>query len=380
MTDRLSRLRNDDAYRACVAVLDEAGIPYDVEWGTKHPRLVFEFRQSDNRRPKKAAADIRRMLRDAERRRPKKAPEQASVFQAEPAPAPSRDQQRTRTMDATTAAAGESNAVLDIGLHPIDGEPRVRDVELAERLGFERPLDIRELIRRNDLELRSFGSFPFRTEKSGGRPGVAFFLNEEQSLLVAILSRAPRAKEVRAMLIRVFTAWRRGQLTPPNESRGETPAEEIAMFGGVAKAVIRKAIADEVAPVLADLKAADELILDRLAALGTSPALPPSDRNASDDMVTAFEIVASMADVPESKRYSGLAGQISALVARFCMRHGYQARTIDLRPGEKLIFPRRAALEWLSDGGRKEVWLRVNAHAAKRAGQGMLKLVAAPAG
>ena len=32
----------------------------------------------------------------------------------------------------------------------ISGEPRVYDIHLAERLGFERPRDIRKLIKRNE--------------------------------------------------------------------------------------------------------------------------------------------------------------------------------------------------------------------------------------
>lgn len=49
--------------------------------------------------------------------------------------------------------------------------------------------------------------------KRGGRPGRAY-LKEEQALLVCLLSRTERAKAVRTEVIRVFTAYRKGQLQP----------------------------------------------------------------------------------------------------------------------------------------------------------------------
>jgi hypothetical protein len=42
----------------------------------------------------------------------------------------------------------------------ISGEPRVRDFDLAEKLGFERPRKIRDLIKRNEAKLLTFGGCP----------------------------------------------------------------------------------------------------------------------------------------------------------------------------------------------------------------------------
>lgn len=57
-----------------------------------------------------------------------------------------------------------------------------------------------------------FGGLPYRTANPGARPGKAFYLNEEQALLVAMFSQTEKAKEVRATLVRVFAAYRRGDL------------------------------------------------------------------------------------------------------------------------------------------------------------------------
>jgi hypothetical protein len=44
------------------------------------------------------------------------------------------------------------------------------------------------------------------------REVTEYWLTKPQALAVCVLSRAPKAKAVRTMLIDVFMAWRRGQL------------------------------------------------------------------------------------------------------------------------------------------------------------------------
>ncbi len=94
-------------------------------------------------------------------------------------------------------------------------EPRVLDTDLAAALGMADIHKVRPLIKANISELELFGGLSaLRAESSGGRPATAYHLNEEQALLICMLSRTERAKQVRAEVIRVFTAWRRGQLVP----------------------------------------------------------------------------------------------------------------------------------------------------------------------
>lgn len=86
---------------------------------------------------------------------------------------------------------------------------RIRDVELAARLGFAQPEDIRKLLKRNAEELNRYGVLATVAETSGaagGRPATVYYLNRQQSLLAAVLSRAPAAPDVREVLIRAFDA------------------------------------------------------------------------------------------------------------------------------------------------------------------------------
>lgn len=106
----------------------------------------------------------------------------------------------------------------DLCLLAGDAEPRVQDLRLAEALEFKALRQIRELITRNLEELQRYGSLSCGTTNpgpQGGRPGSEYWLNEAQAILICMRSDAPRAADVRAELIAVFQAWRRGQLVNP---------------------------------------------------------------------------------------------------------------------------------------------------------------------
>lgn len=106
-------------------------------------------------------------------------------------------------------------------LRQIDGsgdEPRVRDLDVAERLGMADPHSIRVMIRQNWTELAAYGEVSERqseTSLRGGRPGREFWLNEGQALTICALSRTPTAARVRKALIDVFMQWRRRPAVDP---------------------------------------------------------------------------------------------------------------------------------------------------------------------
>ncbi|WP_207458633.1 phage antirepressor KilAC domain-containing protein [Azospirillum sp. SYSU D00513] len=104
-------------------------------------------------------------------------------------------------------------------LREIDGLPRCHDAALGAHLGMARPTNIRQQIEANWDELLTYG--PVHAARAlverpqGGAVDVTeYWLTEEQALLICTLSKAKRAPDVRRMLIKVFTAWRRGHLVP----------------------------------------------------------------------------------------------------------------------------------------------------------------------
>ncbi len=101
-----------------------------------------------------------------------------------------------------------------VALHSIENEQRVLGTDLAERLGFERPRKIRELINRKLAELQRYGTCPSVGRVIRGNLAQEYYLNEEQALLVCMFSDTDNASNVRKQVIDTFMAVRRGQLQP----------------------------------------------------------------------------------------------------------------------------------------------------------------------
>jgi hypothetical protein len=122
-----------------------------------------------------------------------------------------------------------------------DGEPRLRDLTIADRLGYERPRDIRKLIERNKEEIESHGALarhhgaPIISGKGREMDVEEYWLNEAQCLLVCMFSRTAIAAEVRRAVIEVFMAWRRGELPPHDRAQLngilDPDVERLAMGG-----------------------------------------------------------------------------------------------------------------------------------------------------
>lgn len=119
-----------------------------------------------------------------------------------------------------TDVIGEACALAITDLNTtINHEPRVLDLLLAKRLGFERPRAIRQIIERNLPELEMHGSLATQRGKSRGQEFTEYWLSEGQALAVCALSRTPQAAAIRHQLITVFMAYRRGQLPAVNPAR-----------------------------------------------------------------------------------------------------------------------------------------------------------------
>lgn len=114
----------------------------------------------------------------------------------------------------------EMNAIVPttgtLKVHPIEGEPRILDTDLAVKLGFADPAMIRKLIKRRLPELGRLGIISTVSENAGkrGRPSSAHYLNEAQALLIVMKAETKNAEAARAEIIAVFKAYRHGQLVP----------------------------------------------------------------------------------------------------------------------------------------------------------------------
>ena len=140
-----------------------------------------------------------------------------------------------------------SGALKRADLKVIEGDARVSDMRLGERLGFQRARKVREIIERNSDELKTYGTIALRRGDvsigSGAKREVTeYLLNEEQALLICMLARTAKAAAIRKEVITVFMGWRRGDVLPAvperdafsvTRERVETVAATLAALDGV---------------------------------------------------------------------------------------------------------------------------------------------------
>lgn len=102
----------------------------------------------------------------------------------------------------------------------IEGEARIRDLDLAARLGFERPNKIRELIERWMEALLKMGRCPtvgYRPAQ-GGKEANAYYLNRKQAIFITAKSETAEATEITIEIIERFDAYEKGVVALPDLS------------------------------------------------------------------------------------------------------------------------------------------------------------------
>ena len=113
----------------------------------------------------------------------------------------------------------------------MNGEPTVRDTELAEKLGYSRPRDIRKIIERMINADTFGGATPCRTpEIIAGNMTEVFYLNQKQALKVISKSETKIADAIMDEVIDVFLAYRKGQLQPVLDYEGGKVAHILHGF------------------------------------------------------------------------------------------------------------------------------------------------------
>ena len=102
---------------------------------------------------------------------------------------------------------------IPIGTVAGDGEPRIRDIDLGERLGFSRPEDIRKIIRRHENILRKINVLATVAQTPdpvlGGRPTRIYYLCESQTVFIIGKSETKVADVLFADISIAFVEYRR---------------------------------------------------------------------------------------------------------------------------------------------------------------------------
>jgi hypothetical protein len=101
-----------------------------------------------------------------------------------------------------------------------DGEPRIRDIELAERLGYARSRDIRALIKGMiaDGKLKDVAHCGAAPRERPGERAIEYWLTRKQALKVIAKSETAIADSILDEVIDVFDKWQRGELVSPRDA------------------------------------------------------------------------------------------------------------------------------------------------------------------
>ncbi|NUB13693.1 hypothetical protein GAY28_13870 [Azospirillum brasilense] len=92
----------------------------------------------------------------------------------------------------------------------MEGETRIRDLDLAARLGFSKPTNIRNLIKRHRISLEAMGPL-FTVERViNGGDATEFYLNRKQAIFITAKSETAEATDITIEIIEKFDAYERG--------------------------------------------------------------------------------------------------------------------------------------------------------------------------
>lgn len=230
-------------------------------------------------------------------------------------------------------------------------EPRIRDLDLAQRLGFDRPRKIRDLIRRSFEKGERPHVRPAVERTSMPRGGERettvseFWLTEAEALFIATRSRTAKATALTKEMIDVYIAARRGLLSLPTPVR--PPSRMDVLAAQVSQ--MTQAVTAMTATVAA-LVARGPLPEDR-----PKPALPPAPKpirpetHGQRDLRLTTERLARRPHTPKAWRCLLAGGhycQMTHTTFNEAMVHalsytdrGELARTVEYDPGSAAPIP-----------------------------------------
>lgn len=135
-----------------------------------------------------------------------------------------------------------------------NGELRILDTDLATRLGFAKPVKIRDLIKRHKGNLEEMGPLPTVGRVINGGNATEHYLNEEQALFITAKSETAAATKITIEIVTQFAAFKRGEVHQP-AIKAPTNLREALMLALDQQEEIerQKALIDAAAPKAAAL-------------------------------------------------------------------------------------------------------------------------------
>jgi hypothetical protein len=262
------------------------------------------------------------------------------------------------TDDLFPGSRGESPRPDDLTPTLIEGELRIRDIDLAQRLGFSKPAKIRELIARHIGALTALGELPTvgTTHASNGRTFESYYLNRKQAIFVIAKSETPEATDVTIEIIERFDAYERG-FRGPIPGQPSLTSEDRSAVGGIMKRVA----ANQIKPLFQML----EMLKQEVAAIKAAP--PPlavaAEGGACQDHWTMKRILMAQGIGPKGR--GRLVHQCTASLRKWCIvteRSGAVHLTTNEEGEERYTFDPSVVENWLLIWGTDII----DAHKTKR--------------
>jgi hypothetical protein len=121
-----------------------------------------------------------------------------------------------------------------IVLSEINGEMRIRDEDLGERLGFAKPAKIRELIERHKETLCKINILPTagKIHVGAGRPATVYYLDKKQAIFITAKSETGNATDLTIEIIERFVAYERGAAPRATVIEPAEPPEQVLDLSG----------------------------------------------------------------------------------------------------------------------------------------------------
>lgn len=113
-----------------------------------------------------------------------------------------------------------------------EGELRILDTDLAVRLGFSQPRDIRKIIKRYLPELDKLGPRATVARVVNGGKATEYYLNRKQAIFITAKSETAEATDITIEIIERFDAYERGEVNP---TLPKTYAEALLEAGRMAQ-------------------------------------------------------------------------------------------------------------------------------------------------
>lgn len=113
-------------------------------------------------------------------------------------------------LDFAPVISADATLPAEIKIERVGSELRILDLDLGKRLGFARPIKIRDLIKRHQVSLEAMGTLPTVGTVNRGQQATEFYLNCKQAIFITAKSETAEATDITIEIIERFDAYENG--------------------------------------------------------------------------------------------------------------------------------------------------------------------------